>query len=307
MSHFNAYMALSGAIDADVLENEPMSAHTSYRIGGPAALFVRPHTQQALARTLEVCHKEGIDWVVVGKGSNILVADEGYAGCVICLGKAFSRVLINELDGGKAMITAGAALPLAKLLNEALRGGYSGLECCAGIPGTVGGALWMNAGTRRDWIGKVTSDVVMLSADGALARIDARDVDWAYRSTTLPAGNIILEASFLLTQSSKEKVAAQMDSLLKRRGRSQPVSVPSCGSVFKNPPNANVGAMIEELGLKGRRCGGAQISDVHANFIVNSGGASARDVLTLINTVHSMVLEHYGVELSCELRFLGFE
>ena len=303
MSVFNAYMTLSGAIDADVLRDEPLARHTSYRIGGPAALYVRAHSYEALARTLDTLSAEGVEWVVLGKGSNVLASDQGYDGCVIALDGEFSRLSVSAEE---RTVVSGAGVALSKLVNEALKASLSGLEPCVGIPGTVGGALSMNAGSRREWIGRRVRDLVVLEPGYGMRRYAGGEVEWGYRTTSLPSSGIILEATFSLLPASREAIAADTDARLRRRRSSQPLSMPSCGSVFRNPPDRSVGALIESCGLAGASQGGAQISTEHANFIVNRGGATAADVLALIGAAHDAVLARYGIDLACEVKLLGF-
>ena len=285
MSVFNAYMTLSGAVDA-----------------GPAALFVAAHSYAALARTLSVLEAERVAWVIVGKGSNLLVADDGYDGCVITLDGEFARHTFAE-DG---TLTAGAGANLSRLVNEALKAGLSGLEPCVGIPGTLGGAVSMNAGTRREWIGERVRDVVVLRPGEGLHRYEGGEIEWGYRSTTLPTSEIILEATLGLSPAPASAIAEDMDARLRRRRERQPLGAPSCGSVFRNPPNRSAGALIEACGLKGTVCGGAQISPEHANFIVNRGGATAADVISLISRAHDAVRDRFGIDLACEVKLLGF-
>lgn len=301
MSVFNAYMQLSGAIDADVRRGEPLSRRTTLRIGGPADLLVVAHSYTALAHTLDVLAHERVPWVVLGKGSNVLCADQGYRGCVICLGREFAR-----LSAGAAAITCGAAALTSKLVNLALTSSLSGLEALWGIPGTVGGALAMNAGSRDEWIGSAVRDVVISRPGEGLARLNASDIVWGYRSASFAPDDIILEATFDLVPGERDAIARRMEALLKRRRLTQPLGVPTCGSVFKNPKARPVGALIEECGLKGTSCGGARISELHANFIVNENGARAADVCSLMKTMRDSVYEAYGIALEPEVRFLGF-
>ena len=301
MSLFNAYMSLSGATDAQVLRDERMSRHTTYRIGGPASLFVCPHSYEALAKTLQVLSRERVDWVILGRGSNLLVSDAGYKGCVIVLDDEFSRVQVGE-----DCLTAGAGALLSRVVTDACKAGLSGLEPCVGIPGTVGGAVSMDAGTRREWIGSRVRDVVVLRPGTGLHRYLGSDLSWGYRATSIPSSEIVLEATFDLTPASPKDIAADMEKRLRRRRQSQPLGAPSCGSVFRNPPDASAGALIESCGLKGATCGGAQISEEHANFILNRGGAQAADVVALIQRAHDDVLAKHGVDLACEVKLLGF-
>ena len=303
MSVFNAYMTLSGAVDADVRRDEPLSRHTSYRIGGPAALFVQVRSYEALAKTLSVLSSEGVAWVVLGKGSNVLVADQGYDGCVIVLDGEFSRLSVSKEE---RTIVSGAGVVLSKLVNEALKASLSGLEPCVGIPGTVGGALSMNAGTRREWIGRRVRDLVVLEPGSGMRRYAGGEIDWGYRMTTLPSTSIILEATFSLLPATREAIAADTDARLRRRRSSQPLSLPSCGSVFRNPPERSVGLLIQSCGLAGSQQGGAEISSQHCNFILTRGDATASDVLTLIQRAHDAVLQRYDIDLTCEVKLLGF-
>ena len=302
MSVHNAYLTLSGAISAEVRLDERLSRHTSYRIGGPAALYVAPRTYEALKRTLAVLSDEAVPWVILGRGSNLLVSDAGYEGCAISLAGEFSRVRVGE----GATITAGAGAALSQLVSTAMKEGLSGLECCAGIPGSVGGDVSMAAGSRRPWIGRRVRDLVVLRPDGTMHRYAGSDVEWGYRSTSLPTTEIILEATFELVPSTKEAVTADMEERLRERRASQPLGAPSCGSVFRNPPDGSAGALIESCGLKGASLGAAQISPEHANFIVNRGGATAADVIGLIARAHDEVLRRHGVDLACEVKLLGF-
>lgn len=301
MSIFNAYMALSGAYDADVTRDERLSHHTTYRIGGPAALFVKVNSYPALLKTIEILGREGVDWVVLGKGSNILAADRGYDGCVIVLGREFSRI---SFDGSE--VTAGAGATIARLVSETLSHSLSGLECLVGIPGTVGGAVSMDAGTRHEWIGARVKDVVALRPGEGLHRYAGSDIEWGYRYTNIPTSEIILEATFSLVPDEKASIAERMESLVARRRLRQPLGKPSCGSVFRNPGLRSVGQLIDSCGLKGYSVGGACVSDMHANFIVNDGGARAADVIAVMSRVHDTVLDKYGIDLVPEVKCLGF-
>jgi len=302
VSLFNAYMNLSGATDAEVLRNERLSQRTTYHIGGPAGLFVTVNSYSALVKVLSVLAAERIDWVVLGKGSNILASDRGYDGCVIVLGGEFSHVSVGE--GG--LVTAGAGVVLGRLVNEALKNSLSGLECCVGIPGTVGGAVSMDAGSRHEWIGRVVRDLVVLRPGEGMHRYEGSEVDWGYRHTSLGSSEIILEVTFELEPGEKGAIGRDMDQRLRRRRQSQPAGKATCGSVFRNPGDRSVGMLIESCGLKGFSVGGAQVSDVHSNFVINKGGASATDVVAVMNHVHDVVLARHGIDLQPEVKLLGF-
>lgn len=303
MGAFNAFMSLSGMIDTDVIEQEKLARHTSYRIGGKAELFVTCHSYHSLRRTIETLTREQVPWVIVGKGSNLLVADEGYRGAVITLGTEFSRFVLGD-DGHT--ITVGAGAILARVVNEALSKELAGLEFAVGIPGTIGGAISMNAGTRTEWIGSLVEDVVTYKPGEGIRHYAHDDIAWGYRECGLSRDEIVLEVTLSLAPGTKDEIRTKMERFLTRRRRTQPLGVPSCGSVFRNPPDRSVGAMIEECGLKGFSVGGAEVSDVHANFIVNKGSATAADVAEVIKHVHGKIKETYGVELRPEVKFLGF-
>lgn len=303
MGLFNAVMSLSGAIDTDVIEDERLARHTSYRIGGRASLYLACHSYHALRRAVEVLTREQVPWVILGKGSNLLVSDAGYDGAVITLGREFQRSVLAE-DG--RTITVGAGVILARLVNDAMTRGLSGLEFAVGIPGTLGGAVSMNAGTRDTWIGSLVEHVVTYRPGEGMRHYDHDDVYWAYRETGIPRNEIILEATLRLEPGEKADIRAAMERYLVPRRRTQPVGSACCGSVFRNPPGRSVGAMVEECGLKGFSVGGAEVSCVHGNFIVNNGTATASDVLAVIHHVYDRVKEAYGVELQPEVKFLGF-
>lgn len=304
MSLANAYLALSGAVDADITRDERLSHRTSYRIGGPAAMVAVCHSPAALKRVIDVLTAQAVEWVVMGKGSNLLVSDEGFDGCVIILGREFSKI---EVLADEQRIVAGAGVLLARVVTAAHKASLSGLEFACGIPGTLGGAISMNAGTRRDWIGSRVESLVVYRMGEGLRRIHGSDLEWGYRYNNLGGADIVLEATLTLESGNKEQIAAQMEHLLARRRATQPMGKPSCGSVFKNPASDRGAAkLVEDCGLKGYSHGGAQVSEVHANFVVNNGTASAADVLAVMRTMHDRVKEATGVDLQPEVKFLGF-
>ena len=302
MSTDTAYLALTGIGGLEVTRDRRLSQLTTYRIGGPADLAVVAHDYQGLARAVRTLEAEGVPWVVLGRGSNVLAADAGYRGCVITLGREFMRM---QVEG--SLISAGAAVLLSRLVNETITRELSGLECCAGIPGTVGGALSMDAGTRHEWIGRVVRDVVTFDVASGMRRHLGCEVEWGYRYTSLPPHEIILEATFELIPSTRDAVAAEMNQRLARRRATQPGGRPSCGSVFKNPGDRSVGALLDACDLKGFRVGGACVAQEHANFVLNTGGATANDVVSVMTQMHDAVKDRFGIELAPEVKFLGFE
>ena len=304
MSLSNAYLSLSGAVDADIVCDERLSHRTSYRIGGPAAMLAVCHTPAALTRVIDVLGAQGVEWVVMGKGSNLLVSDEGFDGCVITLGREFSK---TEVHPEERKIVAGAAVPLSRVVTAACKASLAGLEFACGIPGTLGGAISMNAGTRRDWIGPRVESLVVYRLGQGLARVHGSDIEWGYRCNSLGGADIVLEATLMVESGDKDEISAEMERLLARRRATQPMGKPSCGSVFRNPVGDKGAAkLVEECGLKGFVVGGAQVSEVHANFVVNNGTATAADVLAVMREMHDRVKEASGVDLQPEVKFLGF-
>lgn len=290
--------------DGEIRLDEPLSKHTSYRIGGPAKAYILVNSVAALGAALSACADDGCPWVVAGKGSNLLVSDEGFAGAVLTLAGEFRAW---KFDDESARVAVGAGTILSRLVQEAFHRGYAGMEFAVGTPGTVGGAVRMNAGTKDDWIGSRIVSVTTFRPGIGLKLYGRDDIEWSYRHTSFPNDEIIVECELQLQPAISGNIHDKMRSLLERRKASQPLEYPSCGSVFKNPEGHSAGALIDEVGLKGTSCGGAQISEKHANFIVNKNNASAADVRALMTTAQEKVKERYGIELQPEVRFLGFE
>lgn len=290
--------------DGEIRLDEPLSKHTTYRIGGPAKAFVLVNSVAALNTAMAACLADECPWVLVGKGSNLLVADAGFPGVALSLAGEFRNW---NFDEETHRVVVGAGTILSRLVQEVFHRGYSGMEFAVGTPGTVGGALRMNAGTKDDWIGSRVISVTTFVPGAGLKRYAGSDIEWAYRSTSFSPDEIIVECELQLEPAVSGSIHDRMKTLLDKRKASQPLEYPSCGSVFKNPEGHSAGQLIDSVGLKGSLCGGAQISEKHANFIVNKNNASASDVRTLIERAQEKVKEHYGIELQPEVKFLGFE
>jgi UDP-N-acetylmuramate dehydrogenase len=300
MSTTEALSRLRAETSGEVRAREPMARHTTYRVGGPAAIFCVLDTVHDVVSALRALEEEDVEWAVVGKGSNLLVADAGYDGAVLVLGREFKRHVIEG-----EMLRTGSAAVLAHLVQDAFGLGLSGLEWAVGIPGTLGGALAMNAGTPEGWIGQIVDTVTLFVPGLGLTLVHGRDVVWDYRRSGLAGRGIILEATLRVTEGEPERIRAEMERNLGRRKATQPMQLPCAGSVFVNPPGDSAGRLIEEYGLKGLRLGGACVSSVHANFIINEGGATAADVVGLIRKIRMTVKDGCGVDLRPEIRFLG--
>lgn len=290
--------------DGEVYPNEPMARHTTYRIGGPARYLVRVDSVGALRHVVECSRECGAPWIVVGRGSNLLVADEGWGGVVITLGRDFRRLRFDE---ERSRFLAGAGVSLSSVVQEAFKRSLAGLEFAVGTPGTIGGALRMNAGSRDEWLGSRVAAVTTYSPDAGMRRVPGSEIGWGYRTSSFSPDEVLVECEIAVESADPFFIRGKMEASLARRKKTQPLGKPSCGSVFKNPEGDSAGRLIEQVGMKGAVEGGAQVSEVHANFIVNTGGATARDVMTLIKTIQTKVAQAYGIELSPEVRFLGFE
>jgi UDP-N-acetylmuramate dehydrogenase len=274
---------------------------TSFRIGGPAALFLEPASEADLVAASEAVRETAIPVVVLGKGSNVLVADDGFPGLVLRLGRGYRWA---ARDGVR--LRAGAAMPLPALAGVALSHGLSGLEFGVAIPGSLGGAVRMNAGAHGADLSGVleTIDVFELTA-GAARAIPAAEAGLTYRRSALPADGVVVAATVVLAPAPPEVIRAQMDEAREQRRRTQPLAEANCGSVFKNPPGDHAGRLIDAAGGKGVAVGGASVSTKHANFIVTSEGARAADVLELIRSVQELVFARSGVRLEPEVHLVG--
>lgn len=300
MSLEGAHAVLKKGLSGEVQLREPLARHTTYRLGGPADLFVTCDTISDLTLSHRVLAEEGLPYCVLGKGSNILAADDGYRGAVLVLGREFRSHEISE-----GHLRAGAGSILASLVQTAFSKGLTGMEFAVGVPGTVGGALTMNAGGSEDWIGDKVESVTLLVPEEGLVSLRGSEVKWGYRSSDLDKRGIVVECLLKVEQGEKESIRASMDGLFERRKASQPLGTRCAGSVFKNPPGDSAGRLIEASGMKGVRLGGAIVSEVHANFIINDGNGTASDVEALIDYVRAAVKETHGIELTTEVRFLG--
>lgn len=295
-------------VRGEVKLNEPMRVHTSFRIGGPADALVAPVDRDDLLTLLALVRERGLPFAILGGGTNLLVRDGGYRGVIISLKNLASLELIREyrsLGGAFADVRIDAGVPLPRLVAFATERGLTGLEFAAGIPGTVGGAICMNAGTAQGEIGDVIDTVSLCSASGELLLRHRDEMGFGYRTANVPDGQIVLEAKIILRHGDAARIGAQVKQLLEQRKERQPWGLPNAGSVFRNPLDEAAGKLIEQAGLKGLIIGGAQVSDKHANFIVNLGNARAADVLTLMETVRERVLERFKVRLEPEIKIIG--
>jgi len=279
----------------------PLAPLTSFRLGGPAALYLEPEDEADLAAAAEALDSTGLAWTIIGKGSNLLVSDRGFAGLVIRLGKGFRWA---ARDGDR--LHAGAAMPLPALAGVALTHSLSGLEFGVAIPASLGGAVRMNAGAHHHSMDEVVHTIEVYSIpNAARAVVPAGDAGFAYRHSSLPNGSIVVAATVGLGSGDPEAIRAEMEAARSWRRATQPLAEPNCGSVFKNPPGHHAARLVEEAGAKGLSVGGASVSDKHANFIVARPGATAEDVDRLIRAVQQTVEERFGVNLETEVQRVG--
>ena len=291
---------LVAAVGGRVRRAEPLARHTSFRIGGPADVLVEPGSPNELAQVVRAASESGQPLTVLGAGSNLLVGDGGIRGVVVKLGAGFRRVAWAETG-----VAAGAAAQIGKLARAAVARGLSGLEFAEGIPGTVGGALFMNAGAYGGEVGPAVAAVDGVTADGRVETIAGGALSFGYRRSGLPDGFLVTAVSFRLTPATADAIARRLAELRDHRIASQPQGTANAGSIFKNPPGHTAGRLIEAAGLKGRRIGRARISERHANFIVNDGGALASDVQALMAEAQRAVWERNGVWLEPEIKLVG--
>jgi UDP-N-acetylmuramate dehydrogenase len=288
-----------------VLLQAPLSRHTSLRVGGCADMMIYPANHQEVRTIIRFCTSRAIHRFVIGAGTNLLVRDGGIRGVVIKLTRSFRKITMVRTDGDQPMIQAEAGASLRRLLTACLDQELAGLEFVSGIPGSVGGAWAMNAGAQGAEMGDVTEALTLLTPQGEIEEKKRPGLPFGYRSLRLAPGTIILKGLLRVRRGTRNSIAKTVETINRRRWRTQPWDLPSAGSVFKNPPGDAAGRLIEKAGLKGRREGGAQISEKHANFIVNRGGATAQDILTLMDVMQKSVLEATGIRLEPELQVVG--
>lgn len=293
----------SGCTDRPLLLEEPMSRHTSFRIGGPADMMAMPKNEAELSNLLQKAAANNIPVTLIGNGSNLLVRDKGIRGLVIKLGNMLNEILV---DGNK--ITFGSGVSLALASRKAAENSLSGMEFAVGIPGSIGGAVYMNAGAYDGEMANVVAAVRVMDATGKVTIMSAEELRFGYRKTALQeSGLIVTSVTVVLQKAEQQKIMAKMDDFSQRRIIKQPLELPSAGSMFKRPPGYYAGTLIEQTGLKGYSVGGAQISEKHAGFVVNTGNATAADVLGLIKDVQDRVLAAHGVLLQPEVLVIGEE
>lgn len=285
----------------DIKTNEPMNKHTSFRVGGPARVFLTIRSEEILSKTLAFIKIKSFPYFVLGNGSNLLVSDSGYDGVIIYLGEEFAGIEVNGTG-----IKAGAAAFLGKVARKALEEELTGLEFAAGIPGSLGGGVVMNAGAYGGELSQVVTKVRVMNTDGKIFILEKEDLLLGYRTSVFKhKPYIILEVFMELQKGLKEEIQGEMDEYTKARIAKQPLEYPSAGSTFKRPEGHFAGKLIMDAGLRGYQVGGAQVSEKHCGFVINKGNATATDIRTLMNDVAKKVKEQFGIDLEAEVILLG--
>ena len=288
--------------EGQVLLDEPLKKHTTFRIGGPAKYFCLPRTWEQLAAVIRTCGEFEENYYIFGNGSNILVSDQGYQGVVIQLFQNWNGI---RIEGTRLYADAGALL--VKISHLAARKGLAGLEFASGIPGTIGGALVMNAGAYGGEMKDIVREALVLTEGGELLRLSGEQLELGYRTSSIARNHqIVLEAILELKQGDKISIEARMKELKEARPEKQPLEYPSAGSTFKRPEGYFAGKLIMDAGLRGFRVGDAQVAEKHCGFVINRGNATAKDVLDLVSHVQKEVKNQFGVELELEVKLLGF-
>lgn len=293
--------ALQQLLQQPVLTDVPMREYTTWKIGGPADVLAQPDNEAELAQVLRYLHQQQLPWLVIGNGSNLLVGDRGIRGVVIKLGEGLSSAVWrgNEVEAGAGML-------LSQLALEAAERSLAGLAFARGIPGSVGGGIRMNAGAYEHTLSESVLYVCGLDYCGDSVRLEREEIRFAYRNSSLfELEAVLTRVGFRLKPGDREQIIADMKDYAQRRGLAQPLEYPSCGSVFRNPPNDHAGHLIEMAGLRGTACGGVAVSSKHGNFIINRGHGTAAEVRELIELVQKSVYDYAGIHLEPEVRFVG--
>ncbi|MBE5957414.1 MAG: UDP-N-acetylmuramate dehydrogenase [Lachnospiraceae bacterium] len=286
--------------ELNVKTDEPMKGHITFKVGGPADYYILPENSKQLAHIVKLCKKNDVPYYIIGNGSNLIVKDEGYRGVIIEIGANMAEIEVED-----NVVTAGAGAILSKIAAKALDNSLTGMEFAHGIPGTLGGAVTMNAGAYGGEMKDILVKVQVLNDDGEVITLPAEELHLGYRYSVVPEKRyIVLSATMKLEHGDKEEIKSYMAELSLKRREKQPLEYPSAGSTFKRPEGYFAGKLIQDAGLKGYSVGGAMVSEKHSGFVINYDNATAQDILTLIDNVREKVYEQFGVELETEVKVL---
>lgn len=291
-----------------IREQEPLSAHTTFRIGGPAAYYLIPEDRDEVRDALVFAEEKKLPFYVLGRGSNMLFDDEGYEGVIIEIGKGMEQVSMEEMPDGRVRVTAQAGIAMSSLAVQLAEAELTGFEFAGGIPGTLGGGITMNAGAYGGEIRDCILDATVITDSGEILVLAREQLELGYRTSVIQKKNyIVLEGSFVFTRGKKEEIMAEIKELNQRRRDKQPLEFPSAGSTFKRPEGHFAGKLIQDAGLRGYRVGDAQVSEKHSGFVINRGNATAAEVRQLIQDVQERVQEKFQVRLEPEVRIVTME
>lgn len=287
--------------------DEPLASYLAYKIGGPADILIFPRNPEDLTWTARACADEDLPVTIIGNGTNLLVTDQGIRGVVISLARSFQQIeRLTDPEPGRTRIRCGGGVAKPDVLEWAIRNGFSGLEFSSGVPGTLGGGIYMNAGTKYGCYADILIELQLFDFEHGLRTLPRKDLYFGYREQTAVGDSLVVSMVLELKAGDPVAIRTEVDRIIQERAEKQPLDFPSCGSTFKNPPEGlSAGRLIERAGLKGTTVGGAEISLKHANFILNKGNAKAKDILTLIDIIKKRVHEQFQVQLECEVIILG--
>ncbi len=292
--------------EENVLAEEPMCLHTTFRIGGPADYFVTPNSPEQISLTILFCKQNNLPFYIIGNGSNLLVGDYGFHGVIIQVGSHFEQVTFEKIDDGKCRVTAGAGILLSKLSDKIAKNGLTGFEYASGIPGTLGGAITMNAGAYGGEMRQNIVSATVINEEGVIKVLSKEELELGYRTSIIQRkGFVVMEAVFEFETGDPTEIKTKIDDFTVRRREKQPLEYASAGSTFKRPEGYYAGKLIMDSGLRGFKVGDIMISDKHCGFVINLGRGTASEVLTLIDEVQRRVFEQFGVNLEPEVRMIG--
>lgn len=294
---------LEAIVSGKVFFNEPMDRHTSIGVGGMADVLIFPGSIEELGQLISHLRDCDVPFIPVGNCTNLIVRDGGYRGVLISL----KKLTVIDYQPSSVSIYAEAGVPLSEIVNLSVKESLAGIEFCAGIPGSVGGGVKMNAGACGSELKDIVKTVALMNGGGEIKTAGRNELEFEYRNLNLPENTVILGAKFLLVKGSEEEIQGRVSKIIGMRKKKHPLELRSAGSIFKNPPDIPAGRIIDDIGLKGKKAGGAKISEMHGNFIVNSGGAKASDVIFLIDMTQKKVWEERGIHLETEVKIIGVD
>ena len=304
MQH-DALKELRKFVKGKMLFHVPLSRYTSLRVGGPVEIMIYPLDVMELKKVIHFSQTQAIPYFIIGRGTNLLIKDGGFRGVVIKLSRGFKKIKIVEVFRNHIKVLVEAGVSIKRLLNFSIKRRLSGLEFLSGIPGSMGGALAMNSGAQGRQMQDVTESLTLVTTQAELVEKRRKQLKFEYRQLHLPTGAIIVKALIRMKQGNQREILSEIEKIKKWRRQTQPLNLPSAGSIFKNPPGKSAGKLVEQVGLKGFQVGKAKISEKHANFIVNLGGATAKDILSLIEIIQNRVYQETGIRLEPEIKIAG--